>query len=136
MSLVASTVWFALGVGAAAWSAFIHGASASAWSLAAVGVPLVIGGVLQALVASATHLVPTLGGAMPRGRSRLGRAARVRVFAWQVGTVGTWAAVAVPLDGPIAIVATATLALAITSGVLVLVSALLGDRRPSRQPSA
>ncbi len=136
-SLLASTAWFAIGVGAAASGAVIHGASASAWSLPVVGVPLVVGGLLQALVASATHLVPTLRGATPGARSRLGRAARLRVVAWQVATAGTWVVVAVPLDGPFGIVTEATLGVAVMTAVLLLTSALVGDRRAARrQPSA
>jgi nitrite reductase (NO-forming) len=132
-SLVASTVWVALGVGTAAMSAFVHGASPAAWGLARVGVPLVIGGVLQALIASATHLVPTLQGATPGARSRLGRAGRTRVIAWQLATAAMWAAVAVPLGGVIDILGKAALGLAVAGGVLLVISVLVGGPRSERR---
>lgn len=139
-SLVASTVWFALGVGTAAWGTLIHGASPAAWSLTHVGVPLVVGGVLQALIASATHLVPTLRGAAPGVRARLGRASRARVIAWQLGTLGSWAGVAGPVGGLVEVAGAAAVGLALMSAVVGLAVALADGRGAratgsGRQPS-
>jgi nitrite reductase (NO-forming) len=132
-SLVASTVWFALGIGTAALGTLVHGASPAAWSVAQVGVPLVVGSVLQAIVASATHLVPTLRGAAPGVRASLGRAARVRVVAWQLGTLGLWAAPGVPVGDVVEVVAAVVLGLALATGVIGLAAAFAGDRRPARR---
>lgn len=137
VSLVASTLWFAIGVGAAASGVVLHGATAAAWSLATVAVPLVVGSVLQAFVASATHLVPTLRGASSATRSRLGRAARPRIVAWQVGTAGIWVAAVLGLSPVVTMLSGVILALAAAAAVVTLGSALLRDRRLDRpQPSA
>ena len=136
-SLVASTIWFAVGVGAAAWGAIVHGANPAAWSLSRVGVPLVVGGVLQALVASAAHLVPTLRGAAPGTRARLGRSARPRVVAWQLGTAGSWAAMALTLDDLVGVVSAAILGLAVAAAFVTLACAFQRERpRSDPQPSA
>ena len=136
-SLVASTIWFAVGVGAAAWGVIVHGATPAAWTLSAIAVPLVVGGVLQALVGSATHLVPTLRGATSATRSRLGRAARLRVVAWQVGTAGSWAVAAFGLGGLAGTISASVLALAVAAAVATLASAFRSDRRRTEpQPSA
>jgi nitrite reductase (NO-forming) len=136
-SLVASTTWFAVGVAAAASAVILHGATAAAWSLTAIAVPFVVGAVLQALVASATHLVPTLRGATTATRERLGRAARPRIVAWQIGTAGIWAATAFPLTPVALTLSAAVLALAVAAAVVTLGSALRLDPRPERrQPSA
>lgn len=138
-SLVASTVWFALGVGTAAVGALLNGASPAAWSLASSGVPLVVGGVLEALVASATHLVPTLRGASPGTRARLGRAALPRVIAWQIGTAGSWASVGLSLAAPVPAVSAAVLGLAVAAALVTLASAFQRDPErstvsPPRKP--
>jgi nitrite reductase (NO-forming) len=121
-SLVASGGWLATGVGAAALSVVVHGASAAAWSLALVGVPVVIGGALQAIVAAGSHLVPAFGSGTPAARQRLGRGATGRVVAWQAGTAGAWAATMLALDGAVALASAALLAIAAGSAVLGLAS--------------
>jgi nitrite reductase (NO-forming) len=97
-SMVASAAWFMVGIVGASLLVLVHGASPAAWSLAMVGVPLVIGGVVQAIVAAATHLRPT-GAAVDvatRARDRLGRVARSRVIVYQIATAGLWMTVAWP----------------------------------------
>jgi hypothetical protein len=96
--MVASAAWFMVGIVGASLLVLVHGASPAAWSLAMVGVPLVIGGVVQAIVAAATHLRPT-GAAVDvatRARDRLGRVARSRVIVYQIATAGLWMTVAWP----------------------------------------
>jgi nitrite reductase (NO-forming) len=136
-SLMASTIWFAVGVGAAASGVIVYGAQPVAWSIARVGVPLVVGAVLQALVASATHLVPTLVGAEPGARADLGRAAWLRVIAWQLGTASWWIAILLGLDPVLATGGAIVTGGALCAAVLPLLPVLsIARSRPGRQPSA
>jgi nitrite reductase (NO-forming) len=121
-SMVASAAWFTVGIGGAALLVVVHGASPAAWSLAAVGVPLVVGGVLQAIVAAATHLRPT-GAAVDvanRSRARLGRAAWSRVVGYQLATAALWLAVAWPPAAAARPLAAVLLAIVLTVALVPL----------------
>jgi nitrite reductase (NO-forming) len=84
LGLVAGVAWFLGGIGMSAWLVLSAGASAGAWSTALVGAPLVIGWVLQVLMASWTHLVPSIGPGGPvqhaLQRKVLGRLATPRLL--------------------------------------------------------
>lgn len=137
VSLIASTIWFAVGVGAAAWGVLVHGAQPDAWSIARVGVPLVVGAVLQAFVASATHLVPTLLAAGAGARAGLGRAGWLRVMLWQLGTAVWWVAILRSLDPVVAAGAAIAIGGAVGAAILPLLPVLLAARAGwARQPSA
>jgi nitrite reductase (NO-forming) len=133
-TLKASAVWFAVGVGAAAAPAFLHGATPSGWSLAFVGVPFALGSILQALLASATHLLPT-GGAIAgdgsRMRGRLGWVARPRVVAYQIGVVALWGTVAWGLDAAIGRLGALLLVFSGSVALALLAAAIF---QPARRP--
>lgn len=134
-SLVISGVWFAIGVWAAAGLVIVHGATPAGWSLAVVGVPLAIGTVMQAVVGAASHLVPTIGPGSGPSRSRarrlLGRAAALRVGAFQAGVAAL--AIGVPLDWNVLVVAGGVLTgLAIAGDVLLLAASMIPGRAEQR----
>ena len=88
-SLLAAPIWFlvatVLGCGRLLWL----GAVPAAWSLADLAAPLAIGWLGQVLVGAWSHLLPNLGPgdgpAHARARQILGRGARVRVAALNIG---------------------------------------------------
>jgi nitrite reductase (NO-forming) len=130
-SLTVSACWFAVGIGAAGLLAIVHGASPAAWSLAIVGVPLVVGCIVQAIVASASHLQPT-GGAVAvadRSRARLGWAARTRVVGFQIGAAGLWLGVTWPPADVIRPIAGGLLVLVVAGALIPLAAGVAGRVR-------
>jgi hypothetical protein len=87
--LVNGVGWFVLGTAMAAWLLIIDGATAGAWSTLLVGAPLVLGWVAQVLMASWTHLLPSIGPGGPADhaiqRRILGRLSRTRLVAINTG---------------------------------------------------
>jgi len=93
MGLLAGVGWFALGTGLA--SALVLAAalgligSGEAWSSALVAAPLALGWAVQVLIASWTHLLPSIGPGGPVEhavqREVLGRAATPRLVALNAG---------------------------------------------------
>ena len=132
-SLVAAACWIAVGIGSAAALVLVNGATPAGWSLPIVGIPLVVGGASQAVVAAATHLVPTLGpGGIPgpaRARAAAGRGALIRLAVFEVGILGWWAAVALGVGG-LAVPATGTLVGAAVVVDLALLALPFGSRGP------
>ncbi len=67
------------------------GAAPAAWSVTAIGVPLVLGWIAQVLMGAWTHLVPAIGPGDPVAhaaqRRRLGRSGTARVASWNGGVV-------------------------------------------------
>ena len=91
VGLLAGVAWFVLGVSLAAGLLVRYGATAETWSTAVVGAPLAIGWVAQVLMASWTHLLPSIGPGTPvqhgRQRAILGRVATPRLLALNGGVV-------------------------------------------------
>jgi hypothetical protein len=89
VGLLAGVAWFVLGVTVAAGLLAVHGATADAWSTPAVGAPLAIGWIAQVLMASWTHLLPSIGPGGPvqhaRQRVILGRVSTLRLVALNAG---------------------------------------------------
>ncbi len=96
--------WFALAVGVMAGRVIWLGAAPAAWSLALVGIPFVLGWVLQVLIGSWSHLLPAVGPGTPEVRAWrrywLGRGATARLLALDggllvagIGIVGGWPAI-------------------------------------------
>ncbi|MFN8629584.1 MAG: hypothetical protein U0838_04465 [Chloroflexota bacterium] len=91
--LLAGVVWFAIGAGAASALMLLYAAGvigeAEAWRSSFVAGPLAIGWVVQVLVASWTHLLPSIGPGGPVEhaiqRQLLGRAAAPRLTALNLG---------------------------------------------------
>jgi nitrite reductase (NO-forming) len=90
VGLLAGVAWFVVGSGMAAVRLIAVGAAPDAWSTALVGTPLVLGWVVQVLVASWSHLLPAIGPGGPLGHAArrvvLGRLATQRLVALNVGT--------------------------------------------------
>lgn len=90
VGLLAGTAWFVAGVGIAGGRLLVMGAVPDAWSTPLVGAPLALGWVVQALIASWTHLLPAIGPGGPAGHAArrvvLGRAATARLLSLNVGT--------------------------------------------------
>ena len=91
--LLAGVAWFSVGAGLAsalvlAWSVGLVG-EAGAWRSDVVAGPIVVGWVVQVLVASWTHLLPSIGPGGPvehaAQRAVLGRAAQPRLVALNLG---------------------------------------------------
>lgn len=88
-SLSAGLGWLAVGVGIAVARIAVRGADPAGWTIGPLIAPLGIGFVVQVLVGSWTHLLPSIGPGGPvshaRARSALGRAARPRLLALNAG---------------------------------------------------
>ena len=86
LSLLAGPVWFLVATSIAAWRILESGAIPGAWSVAAIGVPLVLGWTAQVIIGAWTQLVPAIGPgdqfAHAAQRRRLGRLGTVRVLSW------------------------------------------------------
>jgi hypothetical protein len=93
VGLVSGVVWFSVGAGMASALMVAHAAGLVgddlAWRSALVAGPLAVGWVVQVLVASWTHLLPSIGPGGPAEhavqRQLLGRAAAPRLVALNVG---------------------------------------------------
>lgn len=88
-SLRAGSVWFAVAAAVAAGRVLWLGADPAAWTVDLVAVPLAIGWVLQVLLGSWSHLVPSIGPGDPLAHARqrriLGRASAIRLTALNLG---------------------------------------------------
>jgi hypothetical protein len=92
--LVAGPFWFSAAV-AVALGTLVAGGPIAGWSLGPLALPLVAGWMLQELVGSWTHLVPSVTPGDPtihaRQRRILAVASRTRLVAWNVGLGTLWA---------------------------------------------
>jgi len=127
VGLLAGVGWFVMGVGAAAWLVLAHGVSFDAWSTVVVGAPLVLGWVAQVLMASWTHLLPSIGPGGPvdhaHQRAILGRVSGLRLLALNAGVA--LLAVGWPLGiGDMATSGAALVAVALLVTVVLTVLAL------------
>ncbi len=120
-SLRAGSVWFAVAAAVAAGRVLWLGADPAAWTLALVAVPLAIGWVLQVLLGSWSHLIPSIGPGDPvahaRQRRILGQASGVRLVALNLG-VGTASAGVLAANTPMTAVGLALALAAGAAGVL------------------
>jgi nitrite reductase (NO-forming) len=91
-ALIGAIAWFEIGMAIALGRVLVAGAAPSAWSIEAVGAPLVAGWMGLAVLGSATHLLPAVGpgdqAAHARQRRLLGRWAAVRLAVANVGVAG------------------------------------------------
>jgi hypothetical protein len=98
--------WFAAAVVAAAMGLLL-GAPLRGWSLGLLAVPMVAGWMLQELVGSWTHLVPSVtpGDAPAHARQRriLAFASRSRLLGWNVGVGVLWLGLGVSVPGAAAV---------------------------------
>ncbi len=124
--LLAGPAWFAAAV-VAALLEMAGGRPLAGWSIGLLAVPMVAGWMLQELVGSWTHLVPSVTPGGPelhaRQRRMLAVAARLRVGAWNVGVGLAWAGLALD-TAPLAVFGLAMLAASITVSLSSLARAL------------
>jgi nitrite reductase (NO-forming) len=131
VGLLAGVAWFVLGISLATGLLVAHGATADAWSTPVVGAALAVGWVVGVLMASWTHLLPSIGPGGPvqhaRQRVILGRVATTRLVAFNAGVA--LLAVGWPMGQPAMAGAGAALAGAAVLGSVVLaVGALRAGR--------
>ena len=90
VGLLAGVAWFVVGVVTATVLLLAHGATAESWSTPLLGAPLAVGWIAQVLMASWTHLLPSVGPGGPvehaRQRVVLGRVATPRLVGINGGT--------------------------------------------------
>jgi len=98
--LVGGTAWFAAAC-AVALAGVVGGGPVAGWSLGILAIPMVGGWLLQELVGSWTHLVPSVTPGNPADhaaqRRALAHASRFRLVAWNVGIGLAWAGTALDL---------------------------------------
>ncbi|HVM25737.1 MAG TPA: hypothetical protein VM253_10115, partial [Candidatus Limnocylindrales bacterium] len=127
--LVAGPAWFAAAVGAAL-TGILGGGPVAGWSIGALAIPMVAGWMLQELIGSWTHLVPSVtpGDAAAHARQRriLASASRTRLVAMNLGVGLAWAG-AVLAATPI-FLAGALLVIVTTAGSLALLFGALSAR--------
>ena len=124
--LLAGTGWF-VAAATAAGIGLLLGAPLRGWSIGVLAVPMVAGWMLQELVGSWTHLVPSVtpGDAAAHARQRriLAFASRSRLVAWNAGVALLWAGVGASIAGA-ALIGGATLAGSVALSVILLARAL------------
>ena len=124
--LLAGPFWFAAAVSAALVD-LVLGRSLAGWSIGLLAIPLVAGWMLQELVGSWTHLVPSVTPGDPvlhaRQRRALAVGARTRVAAWNVAVALAWIGLAVPVM-PVAAVGLGLLGASVVVAVALLARGL------------
>jgi nitrite reductase (NO-forming) len=93
-SLRLGSAWFLAGMVVLAGRVVWLGADPAAMSLTAIGIPVVVGWVLQVLVGSWSHLIPALGPGEPATRARrrelLSHGAMARLTVLNAGILAAW----------------------------------------------
>jgi nitrite reductase (NO-forming) len=128
--LASGPFWFAAAL-AVIFADLALGRQLAGWSIGPLAIPLVAGWMLQELVGSWTHLVPSVTPGDPashaRQRNHLAVAARMRLVTWN-GAVGlAWVGLALE-QRPMAAVGLALLAVSIVVAVATLARALTAGR--------
>jgi hypothetical protein len=122
VGLLAGVAWFLVGLSIAAALVITRAGTADAWSTPLVGVPLAIGWIAQVLMASWTHLLPSIGPGGPvahaRQREILGRLATPRLIVLNSGVV------LLAVGWPIGAVTPATLGAVLAGTAIVATVAL------------
>lgn len=131
----AGVAWYLLAVGAALLGLLRDGAAPAGWGLGAMMMPLVAGWTLQVLVGAWTHLLPAVAVSDPARRAAmrtvLGRAASLRLIAWNGGVLVGWIGLGIDLL-PVALAGIAGFAAAALASVALVVRALTA---PALAPS-
>jgi nitrite reductase (NO-forming) len=132
-SLVAAIAWFEVGVAIGAGRVLALGATPAAWSISAVGVPLVAGWIGLAILGSSTHLLPAVGpgdaAAHARQRRLLGRGAIPRLVTVNAGVACMSVGWPLQIDG-IVVLGAAMLASGLGSTAALLAGAVRIGIRP------
>ena len=137
-SLRAASGWFAAAILVAAGRVVWLGAEPAGWSISLVAAPLVIGWVLQVLIASWSHLLPAIGPGEQRAhatqRRILGRLALIRSVALNVGVGLLWmgSALGVPI---VATIGAAAVVAALLGAVALAAAAVWSGMRSGSRPA-
>jgi hypothetical protein len=137
-SLISAITWFVAGTAIAAGRVLWLGAAPTAWSVEAVGAPLVAGWIGLAVLGSATHLLPAIGPGDPQAhgaqRRLLGRWALARLAAANAGVAGLAVGWPLRLEG-LVVGGAVLLAVGLGATALLLASAVrLGLRGGGPRP--
>lgn len=120
--LVAGTGWFAAAT-IIALADLLGGRGIAGWSLGLLGLPLVAGWMLQELIGSWTHLLPSVTPADPdhhaRQRRVLAIGSRTRLVAWNAGLLGAWSGAWLDVSIVMTLGGVALLGAAVTSVLLL-----------------
>lgn len=123
--LLAGPAWFLAAVGIAV-TELLLGRPLAGWSIGALAVPMVAGWMLQELVGSWTHLVPSVtgGDAASHARQRrvLAMASRTRLIAWNIGAGLAW--IGIGTGSPVAVGGLALVGAALVASLVLLARAL------------
>ena len=124
--LLSGPFWFGAAV-IVAFADLAMGRSVAGWSIGILALPLVAGWMLQELVGSWTHLVPSVTPGDPavhaRQRRHLAVAPRLRLVIWNVAVGLAWAGLALELR-PVAIIGFGLLAASVAVAVVALARSL------------
>lgn len=128
--LVGGTAWFAAAC-AVALAGVVAGGPVAGWSIGVLAVPMVAGWLLQELVGSWTHLVPSVTPGSPADhaaqRRVLAFASRSRLVAWNAGIGLAWTGLALDV-APVAVAGAALVGAAVTVSVATLAMSLTRAR--------
>ena len=135
-SLFAAPVWFLVAVGIAAGRILWLGALPTAWSIELLAAPLVVGWLVQVLIGSWTHLVPSIGpgdqATHARQRAILGRWSTARLVLLNGGVA--LLAVGVLADGLMLVIVGGLASLAsVVAALAMLVAAMIATRSPAHE---
>jgi len=135
-ALASAIAWFVAGMGIATGRILASGATPAAWSIEAIGGPLVAGWVGLAILGSATHLLPAVGPGDPaahrRQRALLGRFATPRLAVANAGVAGLSIGWPLHIDGLVLAGAGLLLAALAATAALLAAAIRLGLRTPAR----
>ena len=136
--LSSAVAWYVVGVAIASGRVLAAGADPLGWRIDLVAVPLVAGWVGLAVVASASHLLPSVGPGDPaahaRQRTDLGRAGTVRLVALDAGLLLWFGGVLTGAE-PVLRVGAVLAAAAFVGTLALLARAILLGARFRRRPS-
>ena len=128
--LTAGTAWFAVASGAAL-AGVIGGGPVAGWSIGVLAVPMVAGWLLQELVGSWTHLVPSVtpGGPADHAvqRRALAHLSRSRLVAWNAGIGLAWAGLTLD-QSPMTVAGAILIAGTVAASVVMLARSLTRAR--------
>jgi nitrite reductase (NO-forming) len=126
--ITAGMAWYLAALLATLAGILRDGPAPEGWALGAVALPLVAGWALQVLVGTASHLLPAMVTTRPvvRGAQRLllGRAATLRLVAWNGGVLLAWLGLSAGVGG-ISLLGFGLLGLSVAVAMARLVRALL-----------
>jgi nitrite reductase (NO-forming) len=135
-SLTAAPAWFAVAVAIASGRVLWLGAVPSAWVIELIAMPLAVGWLVQVLIGSWTHLVPSIGPGdqvtHARQRVVLGRWSTARLVLLNAGVVVATAGVLSGVGPLIVVGALACLGAVVAALVLLVQAALTADVRAAQ----